>query len=96
MTEAEKERRKGAERRMREAEKKVEVTRIRTLMDEAQQRENIYNQLQENNRIEASKWKQAATKEFLQRQAWAGKVIDPVPRATMATHNGTRGHGSPR
>jgi len=97
MQEAENERRKGAERRMREAEKKVETTRIRTLIDEAQQRENIYNQLQENNTIEASKWKQAATKEFLQRQVWAGKVLDPDPtRATKmaaAAHNGAR---SPR
>jgi len=69
MSEAEKERRKAAERRMKEAEKKVELTRIRTLMVEAHQREKIYNQLQEKNSVEASKWKQA---ELTLRQQWAG------------------------
>lgn len=69
MAAAEKERRKAAERRMKEAEKKVELTRIRTLMVEAHQREKIYNQLQEKNSVEASKWKQA---ELTLRQQWAG------------------------
>lgn len=71
LAEAEKERRK-------ELQKKLEVANIKQLMDEAQRREQTYQQLTKNKASSIETWKQAAMKEFILRQQWTAQMTDSI------------------
>jgi len=82
MAEAEKARRK-------EAYKKVEVGRIKKLMEESQKREHTYNQLQKNKlgSAETAQYKKAAMEEFILRQQWATKMTESITNRLHVLQN---------
>merc|ERR1711924_257920 len=74
----------------KEAEKKVQVARIRQLMDEAQKREETYNKMQktkQGSKEAAQGLKQAAMKEFVLRQQWAGHMTDAITNRLRIIQN---------
>ena len=95
MAEAEKERRKAAERRSRETEKKMEMCKIRSIMTEA--RENVYHEQQENSITAGTRsWKQTpSNKELIMATREASYVMrqGAAPRAghmCSVDNNGAR------